>query len=280
MPARILAAWPDGEWTGEAFLDDDGFDRTDIAIRARVTKQGDSLRVDLTESDPQTTGFVNSSFANMHSAVAMAFAYLIDPEIPKNDGAFRPLEVMAKQGTVVWADEDAAGDHVHQPLLQRDRRGDHPRHAALLPGARHGRLGPALPRRDPGRGCAPAGPAFIWHMFHARPGGGGSSGGDGWSTSGEWHTAGGLKFGSVEMAEARFPLHFEHHEFRPARPATASTAAASAASWCCGSRATGRPAPTPPATARGTARPACCGGEDGEPHHYVLRHGRRHATGC
>jgi N-methylhydantoinase B len=26
---------------------------------------------------------------------------------------------------------------------------------------------------------------------------------------------GGLKFGSVEFAEARFPLHFEKHEFRP-----------------------------------------------------------------
>src|SRR3546814_13153351 len=44
---------------------------------------------------------------------------------------------------------------------------------------------------------------FIWHLFHARPGGGASSGGDGWHNAGEWHSAGGLKFGSVEVAEAR-----------------------------------------------------------------------------
>ena len=50
-------------------------------------------------------------------------------------------------------------------------------------------------------------------MFHARPGGGASPGGDGWSSIGEWHTVGGLKFGSIEVAEARFPLHFRHHEF-------------------------------------------------------------------
>ena len=56
---------------------------------------------------------------------------------------------------------------------------------------------------------------FIWHMFQARPGGGASPGGDGWSSIGEWHTVGGIKFGSVEVAEARFPLHFRHHEFRP-----------------------------------------------------------------
>ncbi len=34
----------------------------------------------------------------------MAFAYLIDADIPKNTGALRPLKVVAKQGTIVWAD--------------------------------------------------------------------------------------------------------------------------------------------------------------------------------
>ena len=52
-------------------------------------------------------------------------------------------------------------------------------------------------------------------MFHARPGGGASSAGDGWPTAGEGQAAGGIKFGSVEVAEARFPLFFGTHEFRP-----------------------------------------------------------------
>jgi N-methylhydantoinase B len=55
---------------------------------------------------------------------------------------------------------------------------------------------------------------FIWHLFHARGGGGASSAGDGWETAGEGQAAGGIKFGSVEVAETRFPLFFEHHEFR------------------------------------------------------------------
>ena len=38
--------------------------------------------------------------------------------------------------------------------------------------------------------------------------------GDGWETAGEGQAAGGIKFGSIEVAEARFPLTFEHHEFR------------------------------------------------------------------
>ena len=36
----IVAGWRDGVYDGEAVLDDDGHGATDIAIRARVTKQG------------------------------------------------------------------------------------------------------------------------------------------------------------------------------------------------------------------------------------------------
>ena len=56
---------------------------------------------------------------------------------------------------------------------------------------------------------------FIWHMFHARPVGGACIAGDGWPTVGEGQAAGGIKFGSIEVAETRFPLFFKRHEFRP-----------------------------------------------------------------
>ena len=100
----VVSTWKDGVFHGEAFLDDDGHGRTDIRIAAKVTKKGSDVEVDLSDSDPQSTSFVNSSHANMQAAVAMAFAYLIDAEIPKNTGALRPLKVIAKQGTIVWAD--------------------------------------------------------------------------------------------------------------------------------------------------------------------------------
>ena len=43
----IVASWADGTYDGEAVLDDDGFDRTNIVIRAHVTKQGSDVTVDL-----------------------------------------------------------------------------------------------------------------------------------------------------------------------------------------------------------------------------------------
>src|SRR5260370_14604468 len=93
----VVSTWKDGIFHGEAFLDDDGHGRSDIRIAAKVTKNGSDIEVDLSESDPQSTSFMNSSHANMQAAVAMAFAYLIDAEIPKNTPALRPLTVIANQ---------------------------------------------------------------------------------------------------------------------------------------------------------------------------------------
>jgi N-methylhydantoinase B len=112
-------------------------------------------------------------------------------------------------------------------------------------------------------------------MFQARPGGGASPAGDGWQGAGERHSAGGIKFGSLEVTEARFPLHFERHEFRPdsggdgtfrggpggvltfvvetKEPALANTAGDGARHGACG----------------------ILGGADGVPHRYVLQ-----SAGC
>jgi N-methylhydantoinase B len=155
---------------------------------------------------------MNSSHANMHAAVTMALAYLIDPDTPKNSGVLRLLKVVARQGTIVWADPGKPvtmctshpSDEIVEAIVKA-LAGSCPDRVMAGWGRRF-RI--AIQGENPrtGRG-------FIWHMFHARPGGGASPGGDGWSSIGEWHTVGGLKFGSIEVAEARFPLHFRHHEF-------------------------------------------------------------------
>jgi len=209
----VIKSWPDGVYKGQAVLDDDGHGREDVTIRVEVTVAGSDLIVDLTDSDAQSKGFLNSSYANMRSAVTMAVSYLIDPETPKNHGSQRPVTVKAKEGTIVWSKEGApvtmCTSHCSNEICE-----------AIIVA-----LSAACPERATGgwgrrfrvaiQGENPkTGSEFIWHLFHARPGAGGSSGGDGWHNSGEWHSAGGLKFGSVELAEARFPLHFEKHEFR------------------------------------------------------------------
>jgi len=210
----VIREWKDGTYKGEAILDDDGHGIEDVHIRATVTKKGDGLTVDLTDSHAQVIGFVNSSLPNTMSAVHMALAYLIDPRTPKNAGTFRPVKVILKQGTVVWpyppAPVTLATNHCAQEVAE-----------AVIKA-----LAKACPRRVLAgwsrrfriaiKGVNPRTKRpFIWHMFHARGGGGASVAGDGWETAGEGQAAGGIKFGSIEVAEVRFPLTFEHHEFRP-----------------------------------------------------------------
>jgi len=210
----IFAEWEDGIYYGEALLDDDGRGNNDIAIRAKVTVQGADLVIDLRDSDPQVESFLNSAWANTRSAVIVALAVLIDPDIPKNEGVARPAEILIKPGTIVHPNPGApvtmSTSHCGNEIIEAvvvALSGACPNRAM---GGWSRRLRIALKGIDPRDGRA-----FIWHLFHARPGGGASSAGDGWHNSGEFHSAGGLKFGSIEVAETRFPLYFEAHEFRP-----------------------------------------------------------------
>jgi N-methylhydantoinase B len=210
----VIASWKDGVYKGEAFLDDDGHGIEDIHVRATVTKKGSNLKIDLSDSHPQVIGFVNSSYPNMRSGVAVALAYLIDPHTPKNDGTFRPLEVIAKPGTVVWANPGApvtlCTNHSSQEIIEAIVKALAPAcpDRAMAGWGRRFRI--AIQGTDPRTDKA-----FIWHFFQARPGGGASPVGDGWPGAGEWQAAGGIKFGSLEVTEARFPLFFRQHEFRP-----------------------------------------------------------------
>ncbi len=270
--ARIVEQWPDGTWSGEAFLDDDGHGASNIAIRATCVKQGGTLTVDLSASDDQVLGFVNSSHPNMASAVCMAFAYLLDPEVAKNEGAFRALRVVAREGSVVWAREGAAvtlcTSHCSNEIVEAIMRAMQGCCPERVMGGWGRRFRIAITGADGRR----PGQRFVWHLFHARPGGGGHAAGDGWSTAGEWHSAGGLKFGSVEMAEARFPLHFRRHEFLPGSAGAGQHRGGLGAVLELAVESDG---PSRANTAGDGARHGSAGlngGHDSAPHRYALRH--------
>ena len=209
-----VASWKDGVFDASTYLDDDGHGAESIRLTAVVTKSGETLHVDLSACSDQVRGFVNSSYANTVSAVHMALAFLIDPEIPKNEGTFRLVSVTTKEGTVAHPRAPApvtlSTNHPSQEIAEaviRALAGSCPDRVIAGWGRRFRIAIKGINPRDGGQ--------FIWHMFHARPGAGGSARADGWSGVGELSSAGGLKFGSVEIAEARFPMFFGRHEFRP-----------------------------------------------------------------
>ncbi|MDE0054301.1 MAG: hydantoinase B/oxoprolinase family protein [Gammaproteobacteria bacterium] len=209
-----IRQWRDGTYRGEAIMDDDGHGTRDIAIRARVTIRDDEMDVDLSDSAAQVKGIVNSSYANTISSVHMAIAYLVEPETPKNAGSFRPIRTVTKPGTVVHPHAPApvtlSTNHPSQEIAEAIMQALAEACPDRVVSGWGKRFRVAITGENPRTGKP-----FIWHLFHARPGAGASHCGDGWSNIGELSSAGGLKFGSIEVMEARFPLFFERHEFRP-----------------------------------------------------------------
>jgi len=206
--------WTDGVYEGESILDDDGHSIENIRLHAVVTKKGETLHVDLTGCDPQVKGIVNSSYANTVSAVHMALAFLIDPRTPKNEGAFRSISLTTKPGTIAHPLEPApvtlSTNHPSQEICECVIKALTQACPERVFAGWGRRFRIAIKGKNPRTGKD-----FIWHMFHARPGGGASIEGDGWPGAGEVPSGGGLKFGSTEVGEGRFPLFFKKHEFRP-----------------------------------------------------------------
>ena len=105
---HTISAIPDGEYSFEDLMDDDGFSRQNIGIRATVRIAGHQAEVDFTGTDLQTSGGVNANYAITLSATLYCFRCLIQEDVPYNAGISRAIRVIAPQGTIVNAVHPAA----------------------------------------------------------------------------------------------------------------------------------------------------------------------------
>lgn len=97
-----------GTYSFEDHLDDDGIAEDNIKIKAEVEISDDKIFVDFAGSNQQTKGVINAVYAVTMSATYYAIRCLTDPEIPPNDGCYRPIKINAPSGTVVNANPPAA----------------------------------------------------------------------------------------------------------------------------------------------------------------------------
>lgn len=103
---------PDGRWSAEDELDDDGAGSGPVPIRATVEVEGDRLRIDFTGSAPQTEGGVNAVGAITASAaryvVRAVIEDLLGTPLPAGGGAMGPLRLILPERSVVNAGPPAA----------------------------------------------------------------------------------------------------------------------------------------------------------------------------
>ena len=134
-----IAKLPSGEWNNETWSD--GFEEP-IVVRCQVKVKGDEIFIDFTGSSPQSTRGINVVLNYTHAYASFAIKAAICPDVPHNEGSFRPVHVSAPPGSILNALEPA-------PVASRQVIGHFIPSAifAALSGAMPGRL--MAPGADP-----------------------------------------------------------------------------------------------------------------------------------
>jgi N-methylhydantoinase B len=83
-------------------------DTDDVQLRLRATVEGDRLTLDFAGSADQHDGNLNCPLAVTLSACYFALRVLTDPDVPPCEGAYRPVTVIAPEGSLLNARPPAA----------------------------------------------------------------------------------------------------------------------------------------------------------------------------
>ena len=194
---RAIAATPNGVYVNEAVVE---APHGDLILLGEIQIEGDRISVDYAGSAPQQpSGGINCTFTYTRAHTVYPLKCLLTPNVPNNEGCFRPIDVTAPEGSILNCGRTAS-------VNARTQTGWH-LHTLLF-----GALAPALPDRvQAGNGLMHAfraagteadGSPFGVHYFT----GGGRGAGQG--TNGLGYNCFPSSAGNVpvEVFEARSPI--------------------------------------------------------------------------
>lgn len=96
---------PNGRYQHEVWSD--GFEEP-IKLCVTVTVEDEEIHIDFAGSSPQSRRGINVVLNYTHGYASFAIKAAICPEVPHNEGAFRPVHVTAPPGTILNCVEPAA----------------------------------------------------------------------------------------------------------------------------------------------------------------------------
>jgi N-methylhydantoinase B len=115
-----ISTIPDGTYTFEDVMDDDGMGTFDIRIKVKIDVRGDQIHVDFTGTDPQVKGNINAPLNATEASVAYVLKALLDPDIPNNHGVRSAINITIPSGTIgnaVFPGAVASRNHYTQRLI-------------------------------------------------------------------------------------------------------------------------------------------------------------------
>ena len=101
LTRAAIAELPDGEFSFEDWIDDDGIEfGKPIRLFVTIKKEGDSIHADWTGTSPQVKGAINATLSWTKAATYTAIKSVLPNDIPSNEGVFRAIQVEAPAGTI------------------------------------------------------------------------------------------------------------------------------------------------------------------------------------
>ena len=97
-----IASLPDGRYSFEDVLDNDGVRDVTLTIALDMTVQGDRLTLDFSRTSPQCAGPVNISRATAVAACYVALKHVF-PDVPANAGVLDAVDFIIPEGLVISA---------------------------------------------------------------------------------------------------------------------------------------------------------------------------------
>jgi len=119
MMRSAISAIPDGTYSFSDLLEGDGISRRQYRIHVSITVVDDSIRFDFSRSAPAARGPINCGLASVAACVYYVMKAIAGHETPANAGAFRPLEILVKQGTLLAPEYPAAVCNANIVTTQR-----------------------------------------------------------------------------------------------------------------------------------------------------------------
>jgi len=102
--ARLMAAnigdLPNGTWSAEDWLDNDGINDEALKIALDLTISGERMVLDFSRSAPACAGPVNIALSTTVASVYVALKHLFT-EVPANGGVLEPIDIVVPEGSLL-----------------------------------------------------------------------------------------------------------------------------------------------------------------------------------
>ncbi len=98
-----LTSIPDGVYEAEDVIEGDGITDDTFTIRLTLEAKGDRVRTDFTASDDASQGPLNCRWPSVAACVYYVLKACLDPELPPNAGAYRPIDIDVREGSILSA---------------------------------------------------------------------------------------------------------------------------------------------------------------------------------